>query len=74
MSMQPKTPDSCDFQRYLKPKVSEILRAVNLDKTYFCAEGNYLLYRDKSDQSKRVLDLVGAVSYTHLTLPTIYSV
>ena len=59
-------PDQNDFHQYLKPKVSEVLIAVALDKTYCSAAGDFLFYKNKQGKNKKVLALVGGFGSTIL--------
>ena len=49
-------------------------RDTDLEAIYEPATDNRLSYRELNDRSNQVAHSLKAVSYTHLTLPTIYSV
>lgn len=47
------------YEQFARPRVAELLSAVDLDVVYHRAEGDYLWYRDRASVERRVLDLVG---------------
>jgi acetylornithine/succinyldiaminopimelate/putrescine aminotransferase/predicted amino acid dehydrogenase len=47
------------YGEFVKPRVAELLRAVELDVIYHRGEGDYLWYRDADGHEQPVLDLLG---------------
>jgi len=50
------------YKTHCRPKLTELLQALKLDKTYSRAEGNYL----QTDSGEKILDLVGGFGCTIL--------
>lgn len=47
------------YERYVKPQMAKVLRAIGLDIHYQRAVGNHLYYRDEQGQEREVLDFLG---------------
>ena len=62
--------NSLNYYLNIKAEMEQKILALKFKKTFFAKPGHLLGLRDKS----RIDNWVRAVSYTHLTLPTIYSV
>lgn len=52
------------YERYCRPKMGELLRALGMDRTYVRASGDYLYSKNDQGKLEEVLDLVGGYGST----------
>jgi len=51
--------ESLLYQKYCRPRLGELLAAINLDKVFTRGLGDYLYFLDDSDKEVKVLDMLG---------------